>query len=111
MVIVSLICKIANDSEFNNIFRLNDNDFYLVIGQIDHLELFNDLELMEFKDEVIKIERRIRDKLALNPQNVVVTTDDLFFVQYQKETLELSTSKAWSIKKSKNNANFIDSLY
>lgn len=89
----------------------NDNDFYMVIGELAHFELFDDEALAELKAAAQRLEKVIRDQLFNKPQEIMVTTDDLFFVRYQKESLEVSSSEAWNIKNSEKNSYFVKDLF
>jgi len=89
----------------------NDNDFYLVIGQFENLEGLKDSELLELREEAERLEKIVRNYLASNPMKIGIITNDLFFVQYQKETLDISTSKSWSFKAAENNPDLIGKLY
>jgi hypothetical protein len=89
----------------------NDNDLYMVIGEFQNLELLPEKALATLKESGKKLERSIRNKLAENKEELILSTEDLFYVQYESRTLDYNTSKAWSIEKVQNNPDFLKGLY
>lgn len=88
-----------------------DNDLYMVIGELKNVGLLSEEALDRLKKAGKKLEKSIRTKLAENKEELILTMEDLFFVQYESTTLDFNSSEAWNIQEAKNNPDFLKELY
>lgn len=110
----SKLLKIRDDLFAKNNIRHKydgDNDFYLVIGELQNLHLLKEKELIQVKKEAKQLEHKIRSKILKKAQLLTIKKKNLFYVQYQKETLELASSNAFNFKEVKNNTAKLEDLY
>jgi hypothetical protein len=93
----------------------NDNDLFLVVGEIVGLENLSDIELKEIKDvETPLLETTVRDYLAnLAKQkgvDIEIKPDEVCIAQYEKETLDLHSTIPHRVNDGMS-SNFISRLY
>jgi len=88
-----------------------DNDFYLVIGELQNLHLLQEEELIQLKKEAKVLENKIKTHTLEQAQLIAIKKTDLYYVQYQKETLELASSNAFNFEAIKNDSNKLEGLY
>jgi len=101
---VACKCKIRHKYD-------NDNDLFMVLGEIADLTSFTDDEVAALKREGKQVEDAVRDLLENHKIEMTVEPDDVFVVQYEKETLPLDTTIAYRITNPGLNAAMISGLY
>ncbi len=110
----SKLLKLRDDLFAKNNIRHKydgDNDFYLVIGELQNLHLLKEKEWIQLKKAAKQLEHKIRKKISKKAQIIKVKKKNLFYVQYQKETLELASSNAFNFKEVKNDSAKLEGLY
>jgi hypothetical protein len=89
----------------------NDNDFYMVIGELnDEFYGFGKYS-EELKVEISTIEQKVRDYLSINPCEFIITEKDLYFAQYEHVTLPLNSTNFFNLKNEAISPDFIKKLY
>jgi len=88
-----------------------DNDFYLVIGELQNLQVFTEEELIQLKKEAQQVENKIRIETLEDAQILEIKNEDLSYVQYQKESLEVASSNAFNFEEVKNDPARLENLY
>jgi hypothetical protein len=89
----------------------NDNDFFIVIGELENTQSLSDSELSELKKESLQVEESCRQYMSLNPIDLEITDRDLWVAQYEKTTLKPESTKIFSIKSFTPDRSFIKELY
>ncbi|MBZ5619610.1 MAG: hypothetical protein LAQ69_12940 [Acidobacteriia bacterium] len=89
----------------------NDNDLFMVLGEIADLTSFTDDEVATLNHESKQVEDAVRDSLQDHKTEMTVEPDDVLVVQYEKETLPLDTTIAYRITDAGLNAAMISGLY
>ena len=89
----------------------NDNDFFMVIGEIKNYQLLSEQELVDFKLESAIIEEYCREYIALNPIELEINYDNLVICQYEQETLPLDSTNVFKLKKGGIVRDFMEKLY
>jgi hypothetical protein len=89
----------------------DDNDFFMVLGEIKGIQLLTDSEITSLETESRLLEESIRKYLENNPIDVDITDEQVFLVQYDKETLPLDSTNAYCIQNAGIDVNFIQNLY
>ena len=91
--------------------KFEDNDFFMVLGDLKGINLFSEQEINKLKAEVFNLEGIIRKYLSLNPTDITITYEDIYIAQYEKETLQIDSTNMYKIKVLNNNDSFIKGLY
>jgi hypothetical protein len=89
----------------------NDNDLFMVIGEMVAVESFSDLELAQLRAAARAVEIEVRDFLATQSVDVMIDADHLCLAQYEEETLALNSTISYPITKQGIDAGFISDLY
>jgi len=89
----------------------DDNDLFLVIGEIAGLEILPDSERKEIKSAASSLEEKVRKFLEKNLIDVEIGSDQVFLARYGKESLPLDSTDVYCINKPEIDAGFIKSLY
>jgi hypothetical protein len=92
----------------------NDNDFFMVIGELVNLESLSDEELSQLKQEGERLEQTVREELATDPKlkiDLEIDSGTIFVTQYKEETLALSSTRAYCVVQTNLDADFILGLY
>jgi len=114
--VVSQILSLRNSIEkYANIrhkyANKNDNDFYMVFGEINDKFYEFGKNSEELKREISTIEQKVRDYLALNPYEFIIREEDLYLAQYEHVDLPLNSTKFINFKKETSSSDFIKKLY
>jgi len=91
--------------------RYNDNDLYMVLGEIKWLHLLTNSKLQELKMKSALLEESIREYLRKNYTDVKITDEQVFLAQLEKETLPLDSTNVYYIQDPRINNSFIQNLY
>lgn len=89
----------------------NDNDLFMVLGEITLPDSMTDEELSELEKTASAVESEVRNYLVDNKIDITLNIDDLSFAQYEVETLSPESTVAYRVTDNKVNAKFIESLY
>lgn len=91
----------------------NDSDFFVVIGDLVHLDTLSTAELSHLKDTSKGIAEALRQELARDEKklDLTVSPENLFIAQYEEETLSFHTTRAFCILRNDVTESFIASLY
>lgn len=102
--------EIAETCHINHKYK-NDNDLFLVLGEISSLDKFSESEIENLHNAGNFIEKEIRDYLAVNELDVIIDEETVFIVQYEDESLSLNSTEPYCLSNKKLNAKFIDSIF
>ncbi|MEM7132663.1 MAG: hypothetical protein AAF702_40550 [Chloroflexota bacterium] len=88
-----------------------DNDLFIVLGKIVHLERFTDAEIEQLQEAAKTLEVQIRNHLAATKTGVTIELDDISLVQYEMETLPLHSTISHRVTDPGVTPEFISNLY
>lgn len=88
-----------------------DNDLFIVLGEISGLNLLTDSELAEMKAAGLELETQVRDYLETQKVEIEIGAEQVFVAQYEKETLPLESTNAYCLADSRSTGSLIDRLY
>ena len=88
----------------------NDNDLFLVVGEIVGLKNLSDIELAQIKGATPSLESDVRNYLVARKVDLKITADEVCIAQYEKETLDLHSTIPHRVNDGMS-ANFISGLY
>jgi hypothetical protein len=93
--------------------KYEDNDLFMVIGELMDLNRLTDTELREIQASIIPaVEKTVRDMLSTRlPVNVTLSDEHVFVCCYDSETLPLETTDAYCIADETVDPAFLRSLY
>lgn len=89
----------------------NDNDLFMVIGEITGFENCSDEELGELKAQCDQVEGAVREFLSQTPIKITIGEENTFVAQYVEETLPLSSTNVYCIQDQSVTGDFISGLY
>lgn len=89
----------------------DDNDLFLVLGEIAGLEFLPDSQREEIRSAASRLEEKVRKFLEKNSIDVEIGSDQVFLARYGKESLPLDSTDVYCISKPEINAGFMKSLY
>lgn len=89
----------------------SDNDFFMVLGEINGYHLLKESELQKIKYFATDTEEKVRVYLANNMTEVEIGLDQVFLVQYKDENLPVDSTTAYCIENQSIDADFIRKLY
>jgi hypothetical protein len=89
----------------------DDNDLFLVLGEITGLEILPDSQRREIKSAASRLEEKVRKFLEKNLIDVEIGYDQVFLARYGKESLPLDSTDVYCISKPEIDAGFMKSLY
>jgi hypothetical protein len=75
-----------------------DNDFFIVLGDLKGLDSLSVKEYEELKSESSILEESVRNNLSLKPIDIDINYKDVLIAQYEIETLPLKTTKVFSLQ-------------
>lgn len=89
----------------------DDNDLFLVIGEIVGLQFLSDSERKKLKDTALNLEKKARKFLENNSIDVEIGSDQVFIARYGIETLPLDSTDVYCIQKQGVDDGFLINLY
>ena len=89
----------------------NDNDLFMVLGEMKELQFLKESEITDYKNEAILLEHSVREYLQNNPIDIEINTDNIFLTQYEDESLSAASTYVYCIKDIKADKSFITKLY
>ena len=89
----------------------DDNDLFLVIGEIVGLQFLSDSERKEIKNTASSLEEKVREFLENNMIDVEIGSDQVFIARYGKESLPLNSTDVYCINKPGIDVGFLINLY
>ena len=92
--------------------KYEDNDLFMVIGELANLQLASDEELYELEKTVVPdVEKLIRDHLWANPIIVRLGEQHVFAACYTNETLPLDSTEVYSFADGSLDTTLLNALY
>ncbi len=91
--------------------KFEDNDFFIVLGDLERWDTFFGQELAELQAESTALEENIRSYLSVNPVDIVLALENIYIAQYERETLPTDSTKTYSAKRLYLTDSFIRKLY
>ena len=88
-----------------------DNDLFMVIGEIAGFYSFNKWDRDGFRRIAFGVEKEAREYLRKNPLDVELNFKQTFLAQYVDETLAIDTTNPFSLGEPGLTSSFIESLY
>lgn len=86
-----------------------DNDFYMVLGQLESLDSYSESIRTALRVEAKQLEESIRSQLANNPLTLSLETLEVSLVRYKEETLDPDSTEVWPL--AGKDQDFIRDLY
>lgn len=97
-------CKIRH--KYND-----DNDLFLVLGDIGGLQLLSDSERDEVRNSASILEENVRNFLEDNKTDIEIGFDQVFIARYEKEYLPLDSTDVYRINRPGIDVGFLKNLY
>ena len=92
--------------------KYEDNDLFMVIGELSDLQLVSDVQLRILETKVVPdIEQLVRDYLSANPIDIVVGEQEGFVARYTHETLPFDSTEVYCLADETLDTALIDALY
>lgn len=92
--------------------KYEDNDFFMVIGELADLQLASDEELRELEATIVPdVEKQVRDHLWANPISICIGEQQVFAAQYTNETLPLDSTEVYCLADESLNATLLRVMY
>jgi hypothetical protein len=76
----------------------NDNDLYLVLGELDDSNNARNKNSDALIQSVQELNRKVRQFMAENPTDIMLTTDDIYLVMYSDPQLPLHSTKVIQVQ-------------
>ncbi len=97
-------CKIGHKYD-------NDNDLFLVIGEISRIQELSDFERKEIRNSASILEEQLREYLENNMTDVEIGFEQVFIARYDKESLPPNSTNVYCINMPGIDAHFLSNLY